>query len=438
LKDKHHEHIRGALALATCSLLAPGPSQAASDSDQWDVESAALFYSEKDRVDVFEPAFTARKEIGDDEFVTVRGVIDSMTGASPNGATTTDQPQTFTGASGQNSYSVNANEFPLVSFTDTRIALGADWERPDSRTSRNILGGTVSVESDYYSFGGSFTHLWDSDDRLTTWTAGIGGSLDIVSPTGGAPTALQRLSTVSTTGGGGRGDDDEGERGEGEGEGEGLNGESKLTADVVLGVTRILNPRSLIQLNYSFSHRNGYLNDPYKVVSLIDPTGATVDYIYESRPEDRNANILYLKWNYHFPEDVLRVSHRYFTDDWGIHSDTTDVTYRFEAGQGFFIEPYGRYYTQTAADFFRYSLPDFEPIPSHVSADYRLARMASRTSGIRMGRALDEDSEWSLKLEYMKQTGESHPADAIGIQKNFDLYPGLEAYVVQLYYYSRF
>ncbi len=435
MKDKGHEYIRGALALATCGLLAPGPAQAATDADRWNVESAALFYSEKDRVDVFEPAFSARKEIGDEEFVTLRGVIDSMTGASPNGATITDQPQTFTGASGRNGYSVAANEFPLVSFTDTRIALGVDWERPDSRTSRDIIGGTVSVESDYYSFGGSYTHLWDSDDRLTTWTAGIGGSLDIVSPTGGAPTALQRLSSVATTSGRG-GDDDEGE-GEG-GEGEGLSGETKLTADVVLGVTRILNPRSLIQLNYSFSHRNGYLNDPYKVVSLIDPGGATADYIYESRPGERNANILYLKWNYHFPEDVLHISHRYFTDDWGIQSDTTDVTYRLEAGHGFFIEPYGRYYTQTAADFYRHSLPDFEPLPSHVSADYRLARMESRTSGIRMGRALDEDSEWSLKFEYMKQTGESHPADAIGIQQNFDLYPGLEAYIVQLYYYSKY
>jgi len=436
LKNKVHESIRGALTLATCSLLTPGSSQAAPAPDVWDMESAVLFYSEKDRVDVFEPAFTAKKEIGEDEYVTVRGVLDSMTGASPNGATITDKPQTFTAASGRSGYSVAANEFPLVTFNDTRIALGVDWEKPDSRTSRKILSATGSVESDYFSGGGSFTKLWDTEDRLTTWSAGIGGSLDVVSPSGGAPTALQRLSTVTTSPGGGGGDDGEGEH-EGGG-GEGLNGETKLVADLVLGATRILSLRSLLQLNYSYSYRNGYLNDPYKVVSMIDTTGATVDYVYEARPKDRNANIFYLKWVYHLPEDVLRVSHRYFTDDWGIQSNTTDLTYRFEITHGFFIEPYGRYYTQTAADFYRHSLPNAQPIPSYVSADYRLAEMDSRTTGIRLGRAQDEDSELSLKVEYMVQTGESHPADAIGIQKNFDLYPSLEAYIIQLYYFANF
>ena len=96
------------------------------------------------------------------------------------------------------------------------------------------------------------------------------------------------------------------------------------------------------------------------------------------------------------------------------------------------------YYTQTAADFYRHSLPDAQPIPSYVSADYRLAKMDSTTSGVRLGMAQDEDSEWSLKVEYMVQTGDSHPADAIGKQKNFDLYPGLEAYIIQLYYFAKF
>ena len=79
-----------------------------------------------------------------------------------------------------------------------------------------------------------------------------------------------------------------------------------------------------------------------------------------------------------------------------------------------------------------------EPIPAFISSDYRLAEMESTTSGLKIGLAHDETSEWSLKLEYMIQTGDSHPVDAIGIQKNFNLYPDLEAYIVQLYYYAVF
>lgn len=430
------ESIRGALTLATCSLLASGTAAAAGkDADAWDVDSAVLFYSEKDRVDVIEPAFTARKDLGDEEYVTVHGTLDTMTGASPNGATITDQVQTFTGASGSKSYTVDANALPTVKFNDTRLALGIDWEKPGSRTTRDITGANLSAESDYLSVGGSLTRLWDADNRLTTWTAGVGGSLDFVAPNGGAPTELQKLSTVSTSGGG---DDGEGEDHEGGGEGGGLNGETKLTLDTVFGVTQVLSPRSLLQLNYSFSYRNGYLNDPYKLVSLIDSAGATVDYLYESRPGNRLANILYLKWVYHLPADVFRVSYRYFTDDWGIQSTTVDVNYRFELGRGFFFSPYGRKYTQTAADFYRHSLPAAEPIPSHVSADYRLAEMDSITTGLKLGRAPDENTEWSLTVERMVQTGTHHPADAIGIQQNFDLYPDLDAAIIELNYLARF
>ena len=40
--------------------------------------------------------------------------------------------------------------------------------------------------------------------------------------------------------------------------------------------------------------------------------------------------------------------------------------------------------------------------------------------------------ELSARAAYMKQSGDSHPADAIGVQRTQDLYPGLEALMVQL------
>lgn len=433
-----HENIRGALTFATCGLLASASGQVnAAGAEVWDVDSAVLFYSEKDRVDVVEPSFAAKKDLGDDASVTLHGTVDVMTGASPNGATTTDAVQTFTAASGGKTYTVAPDTFPTVEFEDARFALGVDWELPVSRAERHILGLTGSLESDYLSLGGSVTRQWDTPDRLRTWSAGLGAGLDIVSPTGGTPTALQRLSTGSDDDDGGGEDDDDGEGGEG-GEDDLLGGETKRLLDAMIGVTQVLSPRSLLQLNYSLSYRNGYLNDPYKVVSLIDAGGATTDYLHENRPGSRLANVAYLKWVYHLPEDVFRVSYRYFTDDWGVRSTTVDMTYRLELGHGFFAAPYGRRYHQTAADFYRHSLPESAGIPSEVSADYRLAEMDSTTVGLKFGRADGEDSEWSLLLERMVQTGDSHPADAVGIQNGFDLYPDLEAVIIQLNYFARF
>lgn len=418
---KAPESIRGALALATCGLLAPGSSQAAGTwLDDWEVDSAVLFYAEEDRVKVVEPTVSAKKDLGNDRRLTLRGVFDSMTGASPNGATATDRVQTFTSPSGNKIYSVDANDMPIVEFRDVRAALGVDWETPVGTAGRRILGLTGSIESDYLSVGGSITRLWDMHSRRTTLLAGLGAEFDSVTPDGGAPTALQRLSAVSG------------------GESNSRDSEKKRVLDAIVGVTRVLSPRSLLQLNYTLSLRDGYLNDPYKLVSLIDAGGATTDYLYEGRPDNRLANVIYLKWVYHLPADVLRLSYRYFADDWDVRAHTVDVNYRFELGRGFFISPHGRWYTQTAADFYRHSQPAAQPIPEHVSADYRLAGMDGATVGLKLGQAQDEDSEWSLLVERMTQTGDSHPADAIGIQNNLDLYPDLEAVIIQLNYFARF
>jgi hypothetical protein len=39
-----------------------------------------------------------------------------------------------------------------------------------------------------------------------------------------------------------------------------------------------------------------------------------------------------------------------------------------------------------------------------------------------------------LRVARMVQTGDSHPADAIGIQRQFDLYPTLEASIINIGY----
>ena len=70
--------IRQALTLATCGMLtsvAPAASVLAADTSL-EVDSAILFYSETDRVQAIEPVVRVRKEIGDDEFVSARVVID--------------------------------------------------------------------------------------------------------------------------------------------------------------------------------------------------------------------------------------------------------------------------------------------------------------------------------------------------------------------------
>jgi len=428
--------VKNALRLATCTLLSSTAStlQAEEADFDWLFDSAVLLYSEKDRVQVVEPVFSFRKYLQFDEFIEYKLTIDTMTGSSPNGASPSSVPQTFTGSSGRSGYSVDANELPLRDFSDTRVALNYTSEKPLSNVLHSTSGMSLSIEQDYASLGINTSRSNDVNDKLTTITYGAGLSLDLVYPSGNAPDPLVNINEPTTTGGGGGEDEDEDE-------GEEFQPEFKGIVDVLFGVTQILNRHALMQLNYSHGFIRGYLTDPYKVVSVVDsvtgepaitPTTTIGIYLNEKRPDSRDTNSIYWKTILNLGEDVLRVSYRYFWDDWGIKSDTVDVEYRFELWNGFYLQPHYRYYNQTAADFYRHSLRDNEPVPDYVSADFRLAEFTGKTIGIKLGVDFSNSTKFAVRFEKYTQTGNAHPDDAVGIQRNYDLFPKLETTIFQV------
>lgn len=424
--------IRGALAFATCTLLGTSlqDSRADASADNWRVDSGVLYYSEQDRVTVIEPVFFLRKKTGEDKYFNARLIFDTMSGASANGATATDTPQTFTSPSGTTTYTTPAGQTPTHKFNDERVALALEWERPFGRERQIVYGANVSVESDYKSVGLSASLLQNFNDKLTTLTTGLSVSLDSVSPDGGVPVPMQLLSTVVVPpppppGGEDDGDDE--------------GGESKTALDAIVGVTQVLTRRALTQFNYSIGLSSGYLNDAYKVISVVDgTTGATVDYRFEGRPDSRLRQSLYWKYVYHLPQDVVHLSYRYYWDDWGITAHTVDLHYRFELLGRSYLQPHLRYSAQTAADFYHHSLVNTAPVPAYASADYRLGDLVTTTVGLKLGLPVGKSGEFSLRVESMKQTGDSYPADAIGVQRNFDLFPTINTTIAQITYTGRF
>jgi hypothetical protein len=421
--------IRGALALATCTLLGTSlqDSRADASADDWRVDGGVLYYSEQDRVTVVEPVFFLRKKTGEDRYFNARLIFDTMSGASANGATATNTAQTFTSPSGTTTYTTPAGETPLYKFSDERVALAIEWERPFGRERQIVYGINASVESDYMSVGLSTMLLQNFNDKLTTLTTGLSANYDSVSPDGGVPVPMQLLSTVVAPPPGG------------EEEGDDEGGESKSTLDAIIGVTQVLTRRALTQFNYSIGLSSGYLNDPYKVISVVDgSSGATVDYRFESRPDSRLRQSLYWKYVYHLPRDVVHFAYRYYWDDWSITAHTADLHYRFELFGRSYLQPHLRYSAQTAADFYHHSLVSTAPVPANASADYRLGDLVTTTYGLKLGLPVGKSSEFSLRVESMKQTGDSYPADAIGVQRNFDLFPTINTTIAQITYTGRF
>ncbi|MDH4274531.1 MAG: DUF3570 domain-containing protein, partial [Gammaproteobacteria bacterium] len=423
-------NIRQTLARATYTLLSGSAAVHANIDDNMKTEGAALFYSETGRVQVFEPVIQTTHILGDDKTLSLRLVIDIMSGASPSGAAPATVTQIFSSPSpGGNSTTVPATQLPLQEFSDQRVALSVDWDTPFNPTQKNLLGASFSKETDYTSFGVSDTLRTELNDKLTTLALGIAVNADGVNPAGGAPQPLTLKPTNFTT------TNEEDER-----ENEGF-GKLKLGGSAFVGITQVVNRRLLMQLNYSRSLAAGYLNDPYKVVSVVDPlTGNPIagNYLPEGRPNRRTSQTVFWKSVLHLPNDVVHFSYRYFWDDWGIRAHTVDLEYRFELGDGHFLRPHLRYHVQSAADFYHHSLVNGEPLPQYASADYRLAEMTSKTVGIKYGFSAGGKSQFGLRIERMLQSGNHHPANAIGAQRQLDLYPGLEAYIFQIDFSTTF
>lgn len=414
------KNVRDSLTLACCSLLHTSPTVKAELLEDVKVDSAVLIYSESDgRVSLIEPIVKLKTELGEDEFLNVQLVFDTLTGATPTGAQATNIIQTFTRPSGSGTYTIQPGETPLDdSFKDTRAAISSSLEKPIDRLSKNIYSAAFSTEYDWLSFSAGYTYSLDSQTRDTTYTLGASLTSDTMSPVGGAPVALSSVTASK------------------------LGDESRTTVDIMAGLTKVLNRKTITQFNYSYSQSSGYHNDPYKYLSVMDSvTGeldntTTPEYHYESRPDNRQRHILYWKTAHHLTADVINVAYRYYQDDWGINSHTIDLKYRYELSNKNFLQPHIRYYSQTAADFYRHSLLDTEisgGLPEFASPDLRLAEFNTVTFGLKYGHKLNANESLSGRIEVMTQTG-SQPTDIVGQQVFQDLHPDLTAIILQVSY----
>jgi hypothetical protein len=413
---KKPDSIRQALAAATYGLLAHSGAVAAQEASagQWYVDSALLYYTERDRVRAIEPVVRMARPLGDDESIAFKVVIDSLTGASPSGAVPTTTPQTYTSPSGNATYRTPARETPLdPTFLDTRLALSFEWTRPAGAERSVVYQGHASKEYDYTSMGFGATVKQDFNKRNTTLTAGLSYNRDGIDPVGGVPLGLApqpAFPAVKTT------IDDSND---------------KDVVEALLGVTQLIDGTTLMQLNYTYGRDAGYLTDPYKLVSVVDAGGVPLQTLYEARPDERRRQALYWRTQKAFGRDVLNVSYRYYWDDWDVMAHTVDVRYRLDFGARY-LEPHLRYSHQRQADFYRPFLRQGEAV-EHASADYRLSRMTTTTVGLKYGVPL-ETGELGVRLEFLRQAGDDHPPGAPGPLANLDLFPDTEAILLQINY----
>jgi len=428
LNTREAKKIGPALAAATCGVLgiASTPALAQGEPGTWDFDVANLYYAESDsRVTAVEPVFSATRYFSDDRQLNLKAVFDTLTGASPNGATPSDQVQTFTRTSGGQTYDVEANDAPLYDgFRDTRVALSASWLAPLNREWEYTASVYGSSEFDYTSIGTGGTIKRYLNNKNTALNTGLFVSFDTVNPPNGTPPPLAEMARIA------RNDSDD----------------SKTIIDALFGVTQVINRQTIMQLNYSLSQSSGYLNDAYQLLSVIDlnpglnyggnfQVGGNNVYLYEARPDSRMKHSIYWQTKYALENgDVIDGSYRFMLDDWGINSHTFDFRYRWDLG-GSYIEPHFRYYMQSKADFYQRYIGSDEYSAGNLTeatADYRLGDMDALTVGMKFGWKLKNNKEINTRIEYYLQrnTGDN----GVGLLRAQDLYPDNRAIIFQVGY----
>lgn len=388
-------NIKSKLSIATCTLLGGTAQQATAIENSWDLDSSFLYYSEADdRVEIKKAMAFLTGDISAEDTVNVNLVLDTMSGATPTGAVQSKSSGSFTSASGAGGATLDGSSKDNVNFSDTRLGVALSWTHSLDRLSSLAYGGSLSVEKDYQSYGASINYSLDTEDRLSTYTFGFATSYDIIyRKTDGTP---EPLSVV----------DDNIILSDGE----------RYSYDFIVGLSKVLNRKTVGQLNYTLSYSDGYHTDPYKVISevnLVEDTDTgefawgELNRYYESRPDNRLRHAIFTSIAHQYGEsgETVHASYRFYTDDWGISSSTFDLTHRTPLSSRSYIEPHFRYYRSSAADFFLHSFNNLDVstpfvLPEYASADYRLDESVGMTTGIEYGTKLS-GGNFRARIEYI-------------------------------------
>jgi Protein of unknown function (DUF3570) len=420
---------RRRLMAASFALLSAGAARsqkasAPADSgllEDWSVDSALAYYHEDGRVQAIEPVVSVSKVFADGKSLSFNATFDALSGASPNGALPSHSPQTFTSPSGKAAhvYTIAPGQLPAdPHYSDTRFAAGADWTMPLTRVDELGIGGKFSVEDDFVSVTVNASIAHDFNDKNTTLSFGIYNEYDSLHPVGDTPVPGSDFTSTVRTG-----------------------GQSKDGVGALLGITQVMTRTWLSDFNLSVDRFTGYLNDPYKITSILDSAGNTTGYVYESRPDQRTRKSAYWENRVAWTSQLsMALSLRYMSDDWAVRSDTAQLHLRWSwSNRERYIEPTIRWYRQSAADFYTpFILDTAKSSTGFESADSRLGAFHALTYGVKYAQQLPglggrTESEFSVRGEYYQQTfHEQVPAPA-GLQ-GLDLYPGLKAILIQFGY----
>lgn len=332
-----------------------GASTARADGP-WRIAFDTMVYDDTDNVTAVTPRLAVSHRLDEDGGrVGVRALVDVVSAAS-----------------------VDVISHATNSFFETREEAGFDLSRAFGDHLPSV-SYRFSIEPDYMSNGaviGLRSRLGTPDSVLAI-TYGV--TYDVVSRSGSSWAAFSR---------------------------------DLFTHSASLSFTQNLGPETILRGVYSLTAQHGYMEKPYRMVPLFDASAASQQLTLENfddfrlalRPPEEVPDIRVghaigarLLQSIDPIEGSIRVDYQFYVDDWGLMGHAAELALTATLTEGVRLVPYGRFYLQTAASFWRreYFVAPGE-IPQYRSLDRDLGSYHSLTGGTRI---ILSSGEWAGYLD---------------------------------------
>jgi hypothetical protein len=275
---------------------------------------------------------------------------------------------------------VSAASIDIVSTASTRAGWGEVRQAGTASLQYKphdfgvAIGGSVSREPDYESYGGYAMLIKDFDEKNWTLTLGAGYSHDIAGRCGigGACTPFIVYSLPVDR--------------------ESFNG----------GLAWVVNRKTLASLTFDVVLEDGDQSKPYRYIAMFSPSvastvplGASIDWVNANRLAEKPEEQLPLTrdrfavsggFAHRFEVSTLRLEERLYDDTWSLMASSTDVKWVFDLGDRVAFWPHGRFHVQSAVSFWERAYvsqpgPGFE-LPRYRTGDRELGPLWTLDGGL--------------------------------------------------------
>ncbi|HEY5145705.1 MAG TPA: DUF3570 domain-containing protein [Polyangiaceae bacterium] len=255
------------------------------------------------------------------------------------------------------------------------------------------VGGSVSSEPDYLSYGAYATVTKDFDEKNWSLFFGYGFSHDTIGRCGdsGLCTPFSVFARQLQRGS--------------------FNG----------GLDFVVNRTTLGSLVADVVIENGDQSKPYRYIPMFAPTvaptvakGASIDWVnthrlperpLEQLPLSRDRFALTARVAHRFEASTLRLEERVYRDSWGLLASSTDARWVFDLGKRFAVWPHARFHVQEPVSFWQLAYVSAPApawnLPEYRTGDRELGPLWTAEGGLGikwyLGRAADP-SQWALQL----------------------------------------